>query len=63
MKAIEYVQSAVDEGRAAYTAGATTVEQAKKLNPYIGFGQKAQHQLYISWNRGWNLAKKEATGG
>lgn len=63
MKPIKYVQSAVDEGRAAYAAGATTVDLAKKANPYLGFGPRAAHQLYISWNRGWNLAKKEATEG
>jgi hypothetical protein len=57
---MKYIDKIVDDGRAAYAAGATTVEQAKKANPYIGFGAKAQHQMWISWNHGWNLAKKES---
>lgn len=50
----------INEGRDAYNAGVTTVEQAKAANPYRGFGEFFEHARFVSWNTGWNEAKRVA---
>lgn len=63
-KEFKYLDMEMAQGRAAFEKGYTTAEQAKQMNPYKGFGSgpegKAEHQRFISWNRGWNLAKNES---
>ena len=61
MKRLPFYPVLFQHGLDAYRTGkATTAEQAKVLNPYRLFGEVEEHAKGVSWNKGWNTAKRAA---
>lgn len=58
MKDLKFYQKIYDRGYDAWVCGVRTVEEAKLANPYRLFDFQ-DHARAVSWNRGWNAAKKE----